>query len=227
MTSYATVEELVLRTEMGDVDDLTEAQETVLEDIIEAISRKIDHYCRRPDGAFAASTDSAYKYYEGTGGSWLRIEPALSISEVAVRENYLDEAFEAWSSPTTAVSNDGDWYPATGDPKHPKFNTPPYDLIFVHPDGDYTHFTKGQGITTVRVNGVWGLSFNVPADIREACLAQVAILYKRFQGSMASTLGTADLTILSVKIRMGALTRDVTELLDNSGYVLPLYGGQW
>lgn len=225
MVSYATVDQFKDRSQL-DID-LSDAQESVVEDMLEAISRKIDHYCRRPDNSLAAPDVESYQYYEGTGENWLRIKPAISVSEVSVRENYLDVAFEVWESPTTAVANDGDWYPASGDPRHPLYNTPPYDLVFVFPDGDYTHFTKGQGIPTVRVQARWGLYTTAPADIREACLAQAVILYKRFQGSMASSLGTSDLTVLSVKVRLGALTRDVTELLDNGNWVLPLYGGQW
>lgn len=225
MSAYATVEDLKNRI-LLEGEDLTEAQETVLEEILEAISRKIDNHCGRRENAFATSTEALYKYYVGNGKNYLRIDPCLSVTGVAVKTTYSSEDYTAWTTPTTAMAGDGDWIPCRGSPEHPVYGETPYEMLFIDPNGDYSIFTAGLARPTVRVNAIWGYSESVPADIREACVAQATILYKRYQGSMADTLGTSDLGVLSMKIRRGALTRDVQELLDNSGWVLTLYGSE-
>ena len=62
-------------------------------------------------------------------------------------------------------------------------------------------------------------------DVREACLAETAILMKRFEGAMASTLGSRDLGALIMRIKQSALSADVKSFLVDGRHVRPLYGG--
>lgn len=225
MTSYADVDDLVYRIQLSpDLASLTPEDLQVLEDLLDAISRKVDRFCHVPDNYFTEASEATYKYYRGTGESSLEIAHCYEISEVAVKDDYLETAYVSWTSPTTMLAGDGDWFPIAGSPEHPIYDKTPYTFILTDPNGDYTYFTESRrGVPTVRVNAYWGYG-STPPDIREAVLAQVTILYKRFQGSMASTLATSDMGSLSLRIRRGQVSRDVRELLEEGGWVRTAYG---
>lgn len=224
MASYATVEELTDRWESR--ASPTSAQIGVMVDILEAISRKIDRFTGRPDNAYKVPDAASYKYYSGTGGDYQVINECVEISQVAVKTSYDETTYDAWTSPTSNMSGDGDWIPASGDSRSPKWNTTPFTLLIIDPNGDYSYFTRGMGYPTVRVSARWGYSETVPSYVREACLAQALILIKRFQGAMSSAIANYDLGVISSKIRQAALTKDVQDLLVNSNLVLPLYARQ-
>ena len=223
MTSYATVDELQVRTNMVAV--LSAAKETEYEEIIEAISRKIDRFCRRPDGFVATAADET-RYFLGSGKRYLRIPECTSITTVSVKDSYSDTTYDDWDTPTTVLAGDGDWFPSAGGPSRPIYNRTPYTLLQIDSNGDYTYFTKSYyGMVTVKIAAKWGYATTVPADIQEACLAQAAILIKRFEASMDTTAGSSDLGTIVTSVRAAALTRDVRELLVDSKWVLPLYAG--
>jgi hypothetical protein len=64
----------------------------------------------------------------------------------------------------------------------------------------------------------------VDPDIREACLSQAAVLIKRFEGAMSTSLGSSDYGNLKMRIQHSAMNRDVKELLVDGRHVRPLYG---
>nr|NIQ88963.1 hypothetical protein [Deltaproteobacteria bacterium] len=176
---------------------------------IEGASRAIDNFCNRPDG-FEAADNFTARFYSGTGRAFLLIDECVEISEVAVKDSVTDTAYTAWDTPTTMLAGDGDWIPFSGDRENPDFNSLPYDSLMVDPNGDESVFTSGdftdpfarttQRITstgrmvpTVRVTAKWGYSINVPDSIKEACIMQASIWYKRLEGSMASNLANLEL----------------------------------
>jgi len=223
MTSYATVAELQVRTNMIAV--LPAAKETEYEEIIAAISNKIDRFCRRPDG-FVATAADVTRYFQGNGKRYLRIPECTSITTVSVKDAYLDTSYTAWSTPATALAGDGDWFPSAGSVSRPIYNRTPYTLLQVDPNGDYSYFTKSySGMVTVEIAAKWGYATVVPPDIQEACLAQAAILIKRFEASMSDVTGDSNLGTIVTSVRAAALTRDVRELLVDGHWVLPLYAG--
>ena len=60
---------------------------------------------------------------------------------------------------------------------------------------------------------------------REATLAQAAVLFKRYQGAMASNLASADYGNLQMRVQHSAMNRDVKEFLKDGRHVRPLYAG--
>ncbi len=223
MASYATVAQYQVRTDADAA--LSAAKTTAYEEILDAISRKIDNFCRRPDG-FVSSAADVTRYFEGNGKRHLRIPECTSITSVAVKGAYTDTTYTAWATPTTVLAGDGDWYPAAGSFTRPIFNRTPYTLLLIDHNGDHSCFTKGYKGVTVRLIAKFGYAIVVPPDIREACLAQATVLIKRFEGAMASTLASDDLGVIAMKIRQSALSRDVQDLLVQGGWSLPLYGGE-
>jgi len=216
---YGTVEQLKIRIQVSSTP--TADQITMMEEILEAASRSIDNICRRPEG-FQAATPAEARYFAAGGEAFLRIPSCTEITAVAAKTSKTDTTYTAWVTPTTPMAGDGDWIPCTGDSAKPSFNKVPYTLIILDPNGEYTYFPDGGHAPVIMVTARWGLTAAVPADIREACLMQAAIWFKRFQGSMSSELGTLDLG--EVKYRRG-LSSGVKQILIEGGWVLPLYGG--
>lgn len=224
MTSYATVEALIDRIQL-DSSVITAESLAVLEDLLDAISRKIDRLCNVPDNYFAADDTTASKYLRGTGDAYLRIPDCFEIDEVQVKDSCLDLVYATWTSPTTAYAGDGDWLPISGTPDNPVYGVTPYTYLIVDPNGNYNCFTRSyNAIPTVCLKAKFGYGTTAPSDIREATLIQVTILFKRFQGSGASTLSTSDIGSLSLRIRRGQMTRDVKELLADGGWLRTVYG---
>jgi len=222
MTAYGTIAELSVRIDINTV--LTAAKTTAYNAILDAMSRKIDNFCGRPDG-FVASAVDAVRYFEGNGLPYLNIPECVSITTVAVKESHTDTDYTTWDTPTTAYAGDGDWLPAAGTYQWPIFNKTPYNLIIVDPKGDEAYFTKGFKTPTVAVTAKYGYATAVPDDIREVCLAEATVFIKRFESSMDSDVGNSDLGTIALKIRQSSLSRDVRELLVGGRWVVPLYGG--
>ena len=223
MVAYGTIAELSSRIDI--TASLTAAKTTAYTAILDAISRKIDNFCGRPLSGFVASSVDVDRYFEGNGYSYLNIPECISITTVAVKESYLDTAYVAWTSPSTALAGDGDWFPVAGTHEHVRFNLTPYNVIIVAPAGDETLFTKGYSSPTVKVTAKWGYAATCPADIREVCLAEATVFIKRYESQMDSDVGNADLGTIALKIRQSSLSRDVREFLVGGRWVVPLYGG--
>jgi len=203
---YATVEALRARVQKED-----DSADGWLFSLLEASANTIDRVCNRPDG-FVATVDT--RYFPGNGKAFILITEFVAPTAVAVKDSPTDTTYEAWTSPTTNMAGDGDWFAFSGDPQWPDFNSLPYNSLMVDPNGDQSAFTSGlytgmrgfprrvgslrRQVPTVRVTASWGYSLTVPDQIREACIMQAAIWYKRLQGSMASALASGELGELEV-----------------------------
>ena len=200
--------------------------------IITGAERKINQFCKRPDG-FEADAAASARYYRGSGKAYQLIDECVEISAVAVKDAPSDEEYEAWDSPTTNMAGDGDWFAGSGDPDEPDYNSLPYTLLFVDPNGDQSWFTgetpqmrkRGRArrgidllarVPTVKVTAKWGYSVAVPDDIVEACIMQTARWYKRLQGAMADSLASADLGGL---LYVQQLDPDIAGILIDGRYV--------
>ena len=205
MSSYSTLSQVKARIQKTNPD-----ADAFLPQIIDAASRAIDRFCKRPDG-FEASDAATVRYYTGNGKGYLLIDEAVEIELVSVKESPSETTYTAWTTPTTPLAGDGDWIPFSGDPKAPDFNSLPYDALMVDPNGDWVYFTGGRwrglagfrpsrggvrGLPTVEVTAKWGYSVDVPDDIKQACIMLSAIYYKRLQSSGASVLASTDLGTL-------------------------------
>jgi hypothetical protein len=205
MSAYTTLAQLKSRIQKTNPD-----ADAFLPQIIDAASRAIDRFCNRPDG-FEASDAATVRYYTGNGKGYLLIDETVEIELVSVKESPSETTYTAWTTPTAPLAGDGDWIPFSGDPKAPDFNSLPYDSIMVDPNGSWSYFTGGRwrglagfrpygagvrGLPTVQVLARWGYSDDIPDDIKQACIMQSAIFYKRLQSSGASVLASTELGTL-------------------------------
>ena len=186
------------------------SDDAILTALIAAAEAAINAYCNRPDGFLAVSTASA-RVYAGSGTTVLRIdECAATPTEVAAKDSGGATTYTAW-----AVT---DWLAFSGDPIMPDFNHTPYTALMVTEAGDYGSFLKAGYQPTVRVTAKWGYATEVPAQIKEACVAQVARWYKRGQSAWADTLGNAELGQLMYR---KVLDPDIEFILKGGRFVRP------
>jgi len=204
---------------------LSAAKTTAYTEILDAMSRKIDKFCRRPDGYVSTAADET-RYFDGRGRNYLRIPECTSITLVSVKDAYSDTTYVAWATPTTVLAGDGDWYPAAGSYSRPIFNRTPYTLLLIDPNGDYSGFLNGYKVVTVQIAAKWGYATTAPSPIREATLAESARLIKRFEASMSSRTADSNLGMLVASVRMASLSKDIMDLLVAGMWVLPLYAGE-
>lgn len=220
MARYVTVDQVAIR--MQKLKALSAGQRTMLEEIIEGVSRNIDHVCGREDDGFAVPGAASAKYFAGTGEAHLHISSCTSITMVAVKERLTDITYEDWSTPTTALAGDGDWIPCAGTPEEPDYNQSVYTLLLIDPNGEYVSFINGSGAPTVEVTALWGLGVTVPADIRECCAMQSMRWFKQFQGGGSDDLGNVDYGEIALRRGLDSVCRQI--LIDGM-YIRPLYGG--
>jgi hypothetical protein len=224
----ATNIELKARIQKSDAVD-----DTTLTALIACAERAINRYCNRPDG-FLVGT-AALRYFTGTGEPVQPIDECAAITLVEVKDSYSDTAYVAWATPTTYLAGDGDWIPFRGDSRDPIFDTP-FTGLMCDPNGDYALFISGarggrtvgrhtgvthSGVPTVRVTAQWGYAVTAPADIKEACLFQAAIIFKRFQGSGATILATPELGQLEMYSKLDPFVEQVLRL---GRYIRPVVG---
>lgn len=129
---------------------------------IERASRMIDKEVGRWEGYFHPSTAYTIRYYDGNGDAELRIDEAISISEVAFD---IDYAF------TYTALGSTDWY------AHPYNRTPIKSICLDLNNGEYGTFDEEPKF--VRVTGVFGYSATPPADVKLACAMQAVRYFRR------------------------------------------------
>lgn len=185
MTDYTTAEAVRERIKKVSAND-----DAVIGLVITAMSRMIDRYCNRPDGYFKAATTATARLYMGSGKPTQRIDDCVEITAVAVKESVTDTTYTTWAA--------DDYLPYRGDERNPDFNGLPYTGLMVLTTGDQTVFTAGigralvgfpprqlqetvayTGEPTVRVTAKWGYAVDVPAQIEQACIVEVARAFKR------------------------------------------------
>lgn len=231
---YTTLAEVLARIDKA----AAPATDAVITALINAADRAINNFCNRPDG-FEAIAVAVARYYTGNGKGYLLVDECVEVAGVAVKEAATDTTYTAWTSPTTNMAGDGDWFAFTGDRKAPDYNSLPYTALGVDPNGSYSYFTDGQylgwrgfpihpddvaherAIPTVRVTARWGHSATVPPEIREASAMQTTIWFKRFEGAMASSLANVDLGTLEL---FQSLDPAIEFILRLGRYVRPATG---
>jgi len=182
---YCTAAEV--RAQMG--NKLGQADDLLIGVMIQACARAINSLLGKPLGFIAEATASA-RIYPGSGMPYQYIDECISITSVAVKDSVTDSTYTAWTT--------GDWIAATGDPAYPDFNTLPHDLLLIAPGGNESWLTSGaycglNGFTplhggatsapTLQVTAKWGYAATIPADIKQATIAQTARWYKRSEAA--------------------------------------------
>ncbi len=134
---YITLAELKARIEIPttDVD-----HDTVLTALIVAAGAAIDKFTNRPDGYEALSVATA-RLFVGRGLSFLLIDESVEITLVETR-NMSETTFTAWANPTTTTALDGDYIPASGDPRFPVYGQTPYDMLVMVIPGHHSYLSS-------------------------------------------------------------------------------------
>jgi hypothetical protein len=189
-TSYATLAEV----KDGDVLFFTDtSHDTILESTIEAVSRAIDNYCKRPF-SFAVAT----RYYTSQMSDLIFVDDIATASGLALyTDNDGDRTYE-----TTWVSTDYDLLPINA-----VTNGAPYNMIGIAPEGRYTFPGTVKGIKVTATFG-WAA---VPAPINRACVMQSVRIWQRYK-TMLGVTGTTMLGTMTVKVP--EFDADVCKFLD-------------
>lgn len=179
VNGYCTLEEIKARLDITGTE-----HDTVLEQMIEAASRQIDGWCGR---AFTDS-DSNRRLTADAHDLLILPEDLFEITAIAVDYDG-DGVYER-----TWDITDVDLQPYPG----------PYQVL--RPRNGYAFPTHCYAIQII---GLWGFGADVPPTIREACLLQVARLYKRKDAPFGVT-GSAEHGQLQTISRIDP---DVNELI--------------
>ena len=151
------------------IDTTSAADDVVIEDIIESISRQIDNFCGR---VFYASTLSA-QYFTADFNDLLYVDDISTATGLILQADYDgDGTYEiTWASTDYNLkpyqSNNG-W---------------PYLMIEVATLGVYRFPSTRKG---VKITAVWGWAA-VPDDVKTACLIGVDAEYHARNGQNLST----------------------------------------
>lgn len=182
--SIVTTENLVNES-AGDtvtISDVTDpVDDTALEQVIEAVSRKIDAEC----GRFFYVTSSEARYYtaEFANEMFDVIDDIVSVSALVTDEDG-DRTYER-----TWATTDYDL-----EPSNAALHNKPYTAISITPRGNYS-FPVGikRG---VKITATFGYP-SVPPMIREACLLQSMRLWKR-RDAIFGVVGSAEMGQMTV-----------------------------
>lgn len=135
---------------------------TAISSMITAASRLIDREMGKWDGFFYPTTDTVDRYYDGSGGIELDIDPFVSISAVAVSEQggVASTDYTSFSSSDYFVEP----YNYTADAK------PIKKLVIDTLNGSQQAFYRYR--KSVKVSGIAGYSLTPPSLIEMACRRQ-------------------------------------------------------
>lgn len=183
---YCTLAELKTRLRITDTTD-----DTVLEGVVQAVSRQVDTYCKR---RFYKDTAAQARYYRAKDANQIRVDDLVSVSELAIDEDGERTYGEVW---TTA---DYDLWPYNA-----AADNEPYLWIETTDSGDYCFPTTGKG---VRVTGVFGWPA-VPDVVHEAALIQSERIFKRRDAPFL-VMGSQEMGF----VRLPGLDADVKLLLE-------------
>ena len=125
--------------------NIADSFDTQIDEWIEAVDNFIDNYCNT---SFEPTT--AIKYYNGRGNKELVIDDLISLTTL----NFLKG--DGTTVDDTLTENDDFFlYPLNKTPKH---------KVVLAPEGDYVVFPFGP--RRVKITGSWGVSSEVPKDIK-------------------------------------------------------------
>ena len=152
--------------------------DALLSDMINAASRMIDRHVGGWDNYFASPTATSTRYYDGSGDAEQKIDPAISVTALAVAEDGGRSA-----SDYTSWTVDTDYY------THP-YNKLPIRNLIVESDGDKNGFHRSR--KSVKVTGRFGYSSIVPSDVAMACKIQVSRWFMRGKGAFQDASAAAN-----------------------------------
>lgn len=169
---YTTLATLKVRLGIADTSD-----DSVLEAIVESVSRAIDDYCQRQFYAVSQT-----RYFTARRHDRLLVDDMLSVTTLKTDEDG-DGTYE-----TTWASSDYQLAPYNAQLE----SVPqPYTVIETSENGDYCFpvgIRKG-----VQVAGSWGFSSTTPDVVEQACLFQVAHEF-RAQPAPLGLVGSGELS---------------------------------
>lgn len=210
------------------IDKTSAADDATITALIAAVEPAINNFCNRPDG-FEAGAATA-RTYGGSGKAWQWIDETESITTVEVKDSPTDDTYTTWTT--------DDWVAFSGSAKHPNYNKLPYQALMVTASGDYATFTSGKFsgrrgfrpdreepfvVQTVRVTARWGYSIAVPDAIKQACITQTAIWYKRGQSGFSKILASEALGTLEFDEELDPIVR---LLLSSGRFIKPATGNR-
>src|SRR3972149_1675085 len=156
---YATLAEARARMGITVAGDTTD--DTIIENVIEAVSRLIDNYTGR---RFHTTSSDETRYFTAEHSEYLDAGDIVSVTTIYTDEDY-DRTYEK-----TWTATDFDLLPFNA-----SLDSKPYTSIELTPNGNYAF---PDGPKAVKIVGKWGYS-TVPDAINEACLLQTFRLFKR------------------------------------------------
>jgi hypothetical protein len=187
---YCTLAEFKARFYPAGLTDTTD--DTVIENVIEAVSRQIDNYAGR---RFYVTGSDETRYFTAEESEYLSAGDVVSITTLSTDEND-DRVYER-----TWAATDYDLTPYNA-----ALDGLPYTRLEITPNGSYAFPT---GAKSVKIVGKWGYPAT-PDAINEACLIQAIRLFKR-KDAPFGVMGSAEMGQLVVIPR---LDPDVKMLLD-------------
>jgi len=154
---YATLAVLKARL---DIAAATTTYDSILENVIEAVSRWIDHWTGR---RFYAVTET--RYFSAEWPTMLEIDDLLSVTSLKTDKDG-DRVYE-----DTWAATDYD-----REPLNASLDAQPYTRLRVTPNGQFTFPAVRKG---VEIAGSWGYAATTPDQVNEACLIQSSRVYQR------------------------------------------------
>ena len=171
MADYVTVAEIKADIPDSPLFDVTDdTYDTVLGNMVTAASRLIDRYVGGWDNYFYPSTDSQTRYFDGSGEEIQYIDPAVSITSVAV-----SESGGRASADYTTWTNDTDYFVFPYN--YSSLGMPIMGLAVDNDSGSKGTF--GMTKKGVKVTGIFGYSVTPPADVEQACKIQAVRFFMR------------------------------------------------
>ncbi len=171
---YCTLVQLKARLSITDVND-----DTVLEAVVDAVSREIDELCNR---RFYTTALDETRYFTAEFGDVLYPGDLLSITTLATDEDDDRDYDYTWTT------DDYDL-----EPFNAALDGRPYEEIRTTPEGDYAFPLNRKG---VKIIGKWGWS-TTPHAIEEATLIQSYRIWKRSEAPFG-VAGSAEMGQLPV-----------------------------
>lgn len=185
---YCTLAEI--KTRLGIADS---TEDTVLEALVEAVSRAIDDYCQR---RFYAATQT--RYYTAWRPDRLLVDDLLSVTTLKTDDDG-DGTFE-----TTWATTDYLLAPYNAQLE----SVPqPYTTVEVSEQGDYSFPCTRRG---VEIAGSFGFSSTTPNVVKNACLFQAALEHR----STDAPLGVSGNDDIGQTVRLTALHPVTRRLLE-------------
>lgn len=167
--------------------------DTILEAVIEGISRSIDNYCGR-----RFFTASETRYFTADQSYYV---PVSDIATTASFVLYTDNDGDGTYENTWVADTDFELLPYNA-----VLDGMPYTSIEIKPQGNYRFPYTRKGI---KITASFGFAA-VPKPINRACVLQATRLFKRYITPLGVSAASA---VGEIKLSIPALDPDVTMLL--------------